>query len=154
MENSQLLVPLNEALTVKSAARMRAVSRTLRDNIIVKKYSFYKKFQKLEISSRKIIELLFNFDPEFVELDDPADFYTPIEHHVLGNRIAQFIHFTEYYWIVVDFSYIATDQDPDDDRSLVQAACDHVMTYTDYQPLQGLLIEMCVNEYSDNKSNG
>ena len=149
MENPQIISPLNEVLTVTSAARLRAVSRMFRSLVIVKKYSFRSRFLKLEITSENITKMLFEYDQDFVENDDPIQYFSPIKNHILGERMKRYIECSENYWVIPDFEYTFDQFDPESGILLIQLICDHVLEYTDYHPLQGLLIEMCLDEYGN-----
>ena len=62
MENLSVLEPLNSFLSVKSSARLRAVSKTCKNCIHVKQYSFYKIFKKLDIRPDTILNMLFKLE--------------------------------------------------------------------------------------------
>ena len=59
MENIQVLLPLNNILTVKSAAILRTVSKICKNYVKVKDYSFYKIFKQLNLSVDSVIKLVF-----------------------------------------------------------------------------------------------
>ena len=145
MENTQILSPLNNVLTVKSAAILRTVSKTCKNYIKVKNYSFYKIFKQLNLSTDSVVKMLFEADTEFTTDDFFETFYLPIEYHKFGEKIKEIVLNSEYYWCIMEFAeeLIAYNEDDEPDISRLQLACDHCVLYTSYVPLQGLLIELC-----------
>jgi hypothetical protein len=140
METPDVLMALNNKLSVKSGAILRSVSKTTKFYISVKNYSFYRIFKQLNFDN--IIEMLFEYDQDFVDQDYIEDFYYPIENHKLGPRIKEYI-LNKYEDIIINFSELLMNWH-DIYLSLQQMACDYCVIYTQYKPLQGLLIELCV----------
>ena len=145
MENT--IVCIHDYLSVKSQARMRSVSKFFKKYVVVKEYSFYKVFKHLKTDIDTVIKMLFDYDQNFIALDNEMEFFTPIKNHILGHKFKYFIQCTDYYWAIPEFEYSASEY-TEEEYPLVERACDHVLEYTDYQPLQGLLIEMCMDQYT------
>ena len=144
METPDILMALNNKLSLKSRAIMRSVSKTIKFYIVVKNYSFYKLFKQLNCHVDNVIEMLFEYDQEFVEQDYLEDFYYPIKNHILGLKLKEYILNTQYYYIIRDFVEILNNINFNDHMPLHQLACDYCVMYTQYKPLQGILIELCV----------
>jgi hypothetical protein len=147
LENQQILVPLNTALTVKSGARLRAVSRSCRDYIQVKEYSFYKIFKQLDFSFDTVLRMWFNTDRLYLQEDEYEPYYFPIEMHTHGTYIKKRVLESYYFWCLAEFAeeLIAynDNQEHEDPLDILQLACDHCSNYTEYKPLVGLLIQLC-----------
>ena len=151
MEHPDVLMGVNNILTIKSAAIMRTISKTFKYYIKVKEYSFYHIFKHLSVNEDSIIEMLFNYDSDFVEQDDLEDYFFPIENHTIGPKIKEYIiNKSTYYQCIMDFaealidgSYYLNQYHP---HPLYELACTHCMLFTDFKPLQGLLIELCVEK--------
>ena len=146
MENIEVLMPLNTVLTVKSASILRAVSKTCKYFIKVKNYSFYKIFKQLDLSVDSVIKMIFEADSHFLDHDHDELYYFPIKFHDFGDKLKEIVLDSKYYFCFQDFADILKNAGIG--RTLNQIACDHCMIYTDYYPLQGLLIEMCVDRES------
>jgi hypothetical protein len=147
MQNSQLLFPLNDVLTVKSAARMQCVCKTFKLYIKVKNYSFYRIFKQLEINKETIVKMIFETDQEFIEQDDIEDFYYHIGNHKYGYFIREYVvnNYLNYILEAVDSIH---DQGLHnfDNGELMQYTCDYIVLLFKYKPLQGVLIELCIDE--------
>ena len=149
MQNSQILLPLNDILTVKSAARSRCVCKTFKLYIKVKNYSFYRIFKQLEINKETIITMMFETDQEFIEQDNVEDFYYDIKNHKYGSFIKEYV-INSYFNYVVDFVDSIHDQGLHNfvHGEIMQCACDYIVLIFNYKPLQGVLIELCIDEIS------
>lgn len=147
MQNSQILLPLNDVLTVKSAARMLCVCKTFKLYIEVKNYSFYRIFKQLDFKKETIIKMMFKTDQEFIEQDDLEDYYYNIENHKYGNSIREYV-INNYLNIILDFVDSIHDQGLHNfgNIELMQCACDYIVDIFDYKPLQGILVELCIDE--------
>jgi hypothetical protein len=145
METPDILMALNNKLSVKSGAILRSVSKTIKLYIVVKNYSFYRIFKQLSCYMDNIIEMLFEYDQDFINEEYDEDFYFPIENHILGLKIKEYVLNSNYYWVIMDFADTLININPNDVFPLYQLACDHCVLYTQYKPLQGLLIELCVD---------
>lgn len=148
MQNPQLLSPLNEILTVKSAARMQCVCKTFKIYIKVKNYSFYRIFKQLDFNPETIIKMFFELDKDFIIQDDFEPFYYPIAHHMYGNYIKNYILDGNFMYIIYDFVDSIHDQGLNNftNDEILQCACDYILDFFDYKPLQGLMVELCMME--------
>ena len=149
MDNIQVLLPLNNILTVKSAAILRTVSKICKNYVKVKNYSFYKIFKQLDLSVDSVIKMVFKADEDFITDDEDEDYFILIKNHKFGDKLKEIVINSKYYWCLQEFAeeLIQFGQwNMDRYTTLIQVACDHCMRYTDYQPLQGLLIELCVEK--------
>ena len=66
-----------------------------------------------------------------------------------GDKLKEIVINSKYYWCLQEFAeeLIEFGQwNMGNYTTIIQVACDHCMRYTDYQPLQGLLIELCVEK--------
>ena len=146
MENIGVLMPLNEILTVKSAAILRTVSKTCKYFVKVKEYSFYKIFKQLDLSIDNVIKMVFEADLHFLDHDKDETFYLSIENHEYGDKLKELVLDSKYYFCLTEFADHITEYNIDtNDDDFLQIACDFCVLHTPYHPLQGLLIEMCNN---------
>ena len=65
MENCNILISINDSLSLKSQVRLKCVSKTCYKHIIIKNYSCYRIFKKLKISVNRIIRMLYELDNNF-----------------------------------------------------------------------------------------
>ena len=146
MDNPSVLIPINDYLSIKSQARLRAVSKTCKNCIHVKQYSFYKIFKKLDIRPDTVLIMLFKLDENFLFLSDEAEFYYyPIKYHTHCNIIVKYalkyysdcIRGLPYYIKTLD-QYIF---------SILETASQHCAFYSDEILIHGLLVELCLLNY-------
>ena len=149
MENSQILYPLNDILTVKSAARLCCVSRIMVKYIKPKNYSFYKIFKQLNFSNNFIILLLFNSDQQFIELSAQEEYFYPIESHKYEIEIKSLLY-KKYDTCVSAFLEDIVDLE-DDFFDVFHHAVIHCATYTDNKLICGTLSEMCCDIFEINR---
>ena len=145
MQNSQVLLPLNDVFTVKSAARMRCVCKTFKFYIKVKNYSFYRIFKQLDFKKETIIKMIFETDQQFIKQDDIEDFYYHIGNHKYGYFIREYV-LNNYLNYILEFVDSIYDQGLHNfvNGEIMQCACDYIVLIFNYKPLQGVLIELCI----------
>ena len=146
------MVSMNNYLSIKSAARLRSISHIFKDFIIVKKYSFYRIFKQLTFSPDEIIKMLFKSDKLFLENESDELYFLSITNHKYGFKLKEYVLNTVYYWCIMDFAEVLAEDHIQTNNisvndAIYELACIHTEMYTDYKPLQGLLIELCCNEY-------
>ena len=144
MDDLQVLLPLNNYLSVKSAARLRCVSTITRDVIKLKNYSFYNIFKQLDLSPEYVIKMLFESDKQFVFYHEHAVFYMPISRHKYGKGIKEYIK-VRFYNCINSFNERLKRYPPTRHKNLHMDARDHAFDYTSYRPLRFLLTELCLN---------
>ena len=145
MDDLQILIALNNYLSVKSAARLRCVSKTTEKYITPKKYSFYSIFKKIDLSSDNIIKMLFESDKVFIEYQKNEELYLPIKYHRFSNTILKYVlSVNYYYYCLLLFSEYLIESN-DNNLDIEEMAKIHCEEYTDYKPLLGILIECCVD---------
>ena len=151
MNTSGVLTPLNEYLTIKSAAILRSVSKSTQYCIKVKEYRYYRIFKKLKTDQLSIIKMLLNSDPTWLEYLAGYYIHENINFHKYGNRIKEYVENTEYYMCVMEFKEtIRQHFDENEDITVEQlniALDNHCNDYTDYEPLFELLVVMCYEEF-------
>ena len=145
LNNYNVMLTMNNYLSVKSAINLRCASHIFKDFIIVKK--FYHIFKQLNCSVDNVIKMLFNADPLFIEQEKNDAYFYNILFHKYGYKIKDYVLNTKYryHWCIVDFAQILIDETPEENSTLLELACIHCCEWTNYSPLQGLLIELCVN---------
>ena len=150
MENT--IVCIHDYLSVKSQARMRSVSKFFKDNIVVKKYSFYQKFKKVKdtICRCAFIEMIFEMDQEFINDEMLYAVYYPIENHKYGDNLKDYIKSSGLYSCILHFEEVVEAHGKEPDFDLVNEICDHCEEYTKYRPLQSALIQICYEQHSFN----
>ena len=147
MDNYEVLLAIDNVLSVKSSAVLRTVSKITKQYITPKKYSFYKFFKQLNFDKDLIIKMLFNSDPVFIKIK--TEYYFPIEYHKYGNQIKEYVLNTVYYWCIQDFSETLADFEYENyGYSLIELIKEHCEIYCDYSPLLNLLIQLCYEEYN------
>ena len=144
-----VIEPLCDTLSLLSQVRMRAVSRIFRDTIIVKKYSWYQHYKKIKenIVRENLITIIFQMDRVFIEDEEHEAVYHPIENHLYGSTLKNFIKSSNWYCCVEDFSEVLDQHGKEEDFSLIEEICDHCEIYTGYRPLQSALIQFCIEEF-------
>ena len=142
MENSQILQPLNDVLTVKQSIILRTVSKTCK--LYIKKRSIYKLFKQLNLSVDNVIKMIFEADQVFIEQESEEDYYLPIELHTFSEQLKK-ITYSKYFVCLEEFSDFLIDYGDHLGGTVEQYAYEHCVHFTDYKPLQGLLIELCVS---------
>jgi hypothetical protein len=146
MDTLDVIFPLNGYLSVKSSSRLKCVSKFFKMYIIVKEYSFYRIFKQLNITTELIIETLFESDKNFVNREAEEIYYYPIKKHKHGLNIKEYVKKSSYRWCIFDFAEtLVTNDDPD--YFIHDMISHHCQVYTEYSPLQGLLYELCCEEY-------
>jgi hypothetical protein len=150
MENCSILICLNDSLSLKSQVRLKCVSKTCYEYIIIKNYSFYRIFKKLKINVNSIIKMLYELDNNFIIKDALESFYYPIENHKYGLEIKNYVLNTYYYLCIHNFKEILEDLNKEEEENFDNILYYHCIDYTDYVPLQSLLQELC-NEHYDEK---
>jgi hypothetical protein len=150
MEN--VIEPVHDYLSMKSQARMRSVSRFFRDSVIVKKYSWYQKYKmfKDNICKESLIIIIFEMDEQFIHDDELYATYFPIENHMYGSNLKDFIKSSEWGYCVMDFAEIVAVHGKEEDFDLIEEICNHCEVYTEYRPVQSALIQLCFEEYNTN----
>ena len=147
MEQLGVLIPLNDYLTVKSASIMRSVSKTFKNYIEVKNYSFYRIFKQLKIDELSIIKMLLNTDQNWLSRDCYDGF---LVFHKYGKKIERYIENTQFYMCVVEFQEKLDglwEDYPVDDDNIEDEAYHHSDQYTNYEPLQKILFKLCLDLY-------
>jgi len=144
MENSQILQPLNNILTIKQSIILRSVSKTCK--LYIKKRSIYKFFKQLNLSVDNVIKMIFEADQVFIEQESEEDYYLPIELHTFSEQLKKIIFDSKYFYCLEEFSDFLIDYGENLGGTVEQYACEHCLLYTNYKPLQGLLIELCVSK--------
>jgi hypothetical protein len=147
MEQLGVLIPLNDYLTVKSAAILRVVSKTCKNYIEVKKFSFYSLFKKLEIDELNVIKMLLKSDKVWMDHNSVNFGTDSINIHKHGNEIKRYIERTEFYDCITDFEKKLDEEliisDPSDFYFPGHTIDEHCADYTDYYPLYEILITIC-----------
>ena len=146
MENTQILLPLNKILSVKSAAILRTVSKICKNYIKVKNYSFYKIFKQLDLSIDSVIKMVFETDQDFINEDEYEDYFLSIKNHKFGDKLKELVLNSKYFYCLEEFSDFLIDYGDHLGGTVEQYACEHCLLYTNYKPLQGLLIELCIEK--------
>ena len=146
MENTQILLPLNKILSVKSAAILRTVSKICKNYIKVKNYSFYKIFKQLDLSIDSVIKMVFETDQDFITEDEYEDYFLSIKNHKFGDKLKELVLNSKYFYCLEEFSDFLIDYGENLGGTVEQYACEHCLLYTNYKPLQGLLIELCIEK--------
>lgn len=146
MENTQILLPLNKILSVKSAAILRTVSKICKNYIKVKNYSFYKIFKQLDLSIDSVIKMVFETDQDFINEDEYEDYFLSIKNHKFGDKLKELVLNSKYFYCLEEFSDFLIDYGENLGGTVEQYACEHCLLYTNYKPLQGLLIELCIEK--------
>lgn len=140
MESPDLLMPLNGYLTIKSAARMRAVSKCTRWYIKVKDYSYYPLFKKLRINHLSVIKALLSTDPGWLDDNSNDDGGEIINFHKHGFEIKKYIENTQFYMCIMEFKEKLDECEVYLPGETIEEHCND---YTDYYPLYEILITMC-----------
>ena len=136
MENPIILLPLNERLSVKSAAILCCVSKTTRVYIKPKNYSFYRIFKQLDLKQINVIKMLFESDPN----------YSHISLHKNITGISRYIMRTRYTQCVSDLE-ILLKEGLHTAFIFIHFIDMHCQLYTSYRPLQELLKQQCYNKF-------
>ena len=145
MENYEILLAIDNVLSVKSSAVLRSVSKITREYITLKKYSFYKIFKQLKTTEDLIIIMLFKSDPSFLSIE--TDYYYSIEYHKYGKGIKEYVINSTFYQCVKDFIQ-ANFEYQYYDYQIVELIKEHCEMYSIYKPLLSLLIQLCYEEYT------
>jgi hypothetical protein len=129
MENCNILMSINDSLSLKSQVRLKCVSKTCYKHIIIKNYSFYRIFKKLKISVNRIIRMLYELDNNFIIKDALESFYYPIENHKYGLEIKRYV-LNSYYYICIDnFKEIIEDLNEEDEENFKNFLLIILITY-------------------------
>lgn len=153
MENLEVLSPLNNVLTVKSAAILRCVSKITNYYIKPKEYSFYKIFKKLYSFNFRvdIVDMLFESDQIYLDNFDSEEYFYPIENHYRGKQIKEYVY-KYYYQCISDFlhNFNNFSEAKNAGLDLLITIADHCGDYDDNSRLLcGILIELCLEEYNN-----
>jgi hypothetical protein len=147
MNSPDVLMPLNNYLTIKSAARMRATCKCVKWYIKVKDYSYYPIFKKLKIDHLSVIKALLSTDPGWLDENSSDDSGQIINYHKHGFEIKKYIENTQFYMCIMEFKEKLDDELIVDDGLDFyipgQTIEEHCNDYTDYYPLYEILITMC-----------
>jgi hypothetical protein len=136
MENPIVLLPLNERLSVKSAAILCCVSKTTRMYIKPKNYSFYRIFKQLDLKQITVIKMLFESDRN----------YSHIGFHKNIKGIIRYITRTRYGQCVSDLELLI-NEGVHTGFVYIHFIDMHCRLYTSYVPLQELLKQQCYNKF-------
>ena len=146
-----IIHPLNDRLSLLSQVRMRSVSRYFRDTIVVKNYSWYQQYKKFKdnICKESLIIIIFEMDEQFIHDEELFETYFPIENHIYGDNLKDFIKSSEWNYCVMDFAEVVAVHGKEEGFDLIEEICNHCDVYTDYRPLQSALIQLCFEQFNN-----
>ena len=145
LDNYTIIIVMNYYLTYKSQLALSFVSKDFKNYIILKKYSFYNKFKHIlrNVNKEKIIKILFESDQQFIEDEVYFPLYYDINNHKYGTEIREYIIKTKYFQYILKFIRKYKHKNIKKNK-LQDLALGYGQLYSNYRPLQGLLIQMCI----------
>ena len=145
MDHPIVLTCINEYLTLKSCARLRAVCKNAKE-IILYRNKWYPLFKNLKINSEKIVKMILNSDPVWMYYYLNFEEYSCIYDHKYSSEICDYIE-TFYRNCIEDFDLIYDKWLENNGTNVSNLVRIHCRFYTNFNILQEILTELIVDEY-------
>ena len=151
MEN--ILVPLNNFLTIRSAARLRAVSKLTRYYIKVKDYNYYPLFKRMKFTKTDLLKLVIRTDRNWLKLESNAKYFYDINFHKHGKNIKEYVSKLNNCQFCIEFlknklnNKLNNNHFIEKDAFIYFHCIDFVRNFT----MCGIFSQLCIEKYNLNE---
>ena len=147
MENPSILMSLNRYLTIKSAARLRAVSKATKYYIDVKKFNYYPMLKRLTFTKIDFLKMIIRTDPEWLKLDSNAIRFHDINFHKHGKNIKEYVSKLYSYKFCIKFISKKLNLLS---ASVKEYVYDHCIDFVRHFTMCGIFSQLCIEKYKIN----